>query len=105
MLAVGLLFYALVYLTMGGLVSVFLRFKGLPEIGHAHGSDCYEMIRANDSVFTLQRGRRICNPRLGGKPFELILWIIWTIVWPVPVIMSLLFVIGWLFYKGLWIKF
>lgn len=98
-----LLFYGAGYLVLGSMVTLFLRFRGIPDVWHMHTSDCYGM--QYDTQGIGRRGVLTCRgPKLGGVPFELVLWAIWTLFWPALIILMALVYATWFVVKGLWIK-
>lgn len=109
MLAIGILFYLVAYLTVGGLVTLYLRFVGLPAPDHHHDGDCYPNIEkylaSNRGAYDYNRhAKTICKPRLGGKPFEIVLWLLYTAGWPLVVVGIAFATLVWLIGRGLWIK-
>lgn len=92
----------LVYLTLGCATTGFLRFVGLPDIGHEHVDDKCWTDDYYDSSNRYYPRILNCNARLGGEPFQIILWIIWTFAWPLAIAGVVIGCIVWIAFKGLW---
>ncbi len=69
----GLLFYGFAYLVVGFLITLFLRYIGLPDLSHRHHNECFEQGAWDSKKKTYVRDMRICDTHLGGRPFEIIL--------------------------------